>query len=103
MFTERSLRQHPAVIKAFMGLPAAAFWELSEKIKEQLPAYEAQRLERTDRRRTRGGGRDFDQPLVIRVALVLTYLRLHITQEPWPDFTGRRKRRCRANCAACCP
>ena len=81
MFTERSLRQHPAVIKAFMGLPAAAFWELSEKIKEQLPAYEAQRLERTDRRRTRGGGRDFDQPLVIRVALVLTYLRLHITQE----------------------
>ncbi len=52
MFTEKSLRQHPAVIKAFMGLPAAAFWELIERIKEQLPAYEAQRLARADRGQT---------------------------------------------------
>jgi len=29
----------------------------------------------------RPGGRDFDQPVVIRVTLVLTYLRLHIPQE----------------------
>ncbi len=81
MFTEKSLRQHPAVIKAFMGLPAAAFWELIERIKAQLPAYEAQRLARADRQRTIGGGRDFDPPLVSRVALVLTYLRLRIPQE----------------------
>ena len=81
MFTEKSLRQHPAVIKAFMGLPAAAFWELIDNIKERLPAYEAQRLERANRQRTVGGGREFDQPLGIRVALVLTYLRLHIPQE----------------------
>src|SRR5713101_4241045 len=88
MFTERSLRQHPAVIKAFMGLPAAAFWDLLEKIKAHLPAYEAQRLERADRQRTLGGGRDFDQPLVIRVALVLTYLRLHIPQEAVAHLYG---------------
>jgi hypothetical protein len=44
MFTERGLRQSPVVIKAFTGLPAEAFWALIEKIKEQLPAYEAQRL-----------------------------------------------------------
>jgi len=88
MFTERKLRQHPAVIKAFMGLPAAAFWELIEKITEQLPAYEAQRLERANRQRTVGGGRAFDQPLVIRVALVLTYLRLHITQEAVAKLYG---------------
>jgi hypothetical protein len=81
MFTESSLRQHPAVIKAFTGLPAEAFWDLIEKIKEHLPAYEAQRLGRADRQRALGGGRTFDQPLVIRVALVLTYLRLHIPQE----------------------
>ena len=81
MFTERKLRQHPAVIKAVMGLPAAAFWELIEKIKAHLPAYEAQRLERANRQRAVGGGRDCDQPLVIRVALVLTYLRLPIPQE----------------------
>src|SRR5712691_5689978 len=88
MFTERSLRQHPAVIKAFMGLPAAAFWDLLEKIKAHLPAYEEQRLERADRQRALGGGRDFDQPLVIRVALVLTYLRLHIAQEAVAQLYG---------------
>ena len=60
MFTERTLRQHPAVIKAFMGLPAAVFWELIEKLTEHLPAYEAQRLERANRQRAVGGGRDFD-------------------------------------------
>lgn len=88
MFTERSLRQHPAVIKAFMGLPAAAFWELIEKMKAHLPAYEAHRLERAPRQRAVGGGRDFDQPLVIRVALVLTYLRLHIPQEAVASLYG---------------
>ena len=88
MFTESSLRQHPAVIKAFMGVPAAAFWELIETIKAQRPAYEMQRLGRAHRQRALGGGRDFDQPLVIRVALVLTYLRLHIPQEAVAQLYG---------------
>jgi DDE superfamily endonuclease len=88
VFTERSLRQHPAVIKAFPGLPAEAFWDLIEKIAEQLPAYEEQRLGRAHRQRMLGGGRDFDQPLVIRVALVLTYLRLHIPQEAVAQLYG---------------
>jgi len=88
MVTERSLRQHPAVIKAFTGLPAEAFWDLIEKTKEQLPAYEAQRLGRADRQRALGGGRDFDQPLVLRVAMVLTYLRLHIPQEAVAQLYG---------------
>jgi hypothetical protein len=81
MFTERKWRQPPAVIKAFRGLPAAGFGELSEKIKERLPVYELQRLERADRQRRSGGGRDFAHPLVSRVALVLTSRRLHIAQE----------------------
>lgn len=88
MFTESSLRQYPAVIKAFMGVPAAAFWALIENIKAHLPAYEAQRLGRANRQRAMGGGRDFDQPLVIRVALVLTYLRLHIPQEAVAQLYG---------------
>ena len=67
MFTASSLRQHPAVIKAFTGIPAVAFWDLIEKITEHLPAYETQRLERAPRQRALGGGRDFDQPLVTRV------------------------------------
>ena len=88
MFTERRLRQHPPVIKALMGLPAAAFWALIENITEQLPAHEEHRLGRADRQRAPGGGRDFDQPLGIRVALVLTYLRLHIPQEAVAQLYG---------------
>ncbi len=38
MFTESSLRQHPAVIKAFMGLPAEAVWALLAQVREKLPA-----------------------------------------------------------------
>ena len=35
-----------------------------------------------------GGGRAFDQPLVIRAALVLTYLRLHIIPEAVAGLHG---------------
>ena len=45
-------------------------------------------MERADRQRRVGGGRDFDQPLVVRVALVLTYLRLHIPQEAVAQLYG---------------
>ena len=88
MFTERSLRQHPAVIKAFRGVPATAFWALIENITAHLPPYEAHRLERAHRQRRIGGGRDFDQPLGRRVALVLTSLRRHIPQEAVAQLYG---------------
>ena len=81
MFTEHSLHNHPALVKAFMGLPAEVFWVMVQKVSEQLPAYDQQRLEREDRRRASGAGRECDQPVAIRVALVLTYLRLHVPQE----------------------
>jgi hypothetical protein len=81
MFTEQTLRDHPRLIKALTGLPAKAFWELVAAIEARLPEYERQRHERPDRQRAVGGGRSYDQPLVIRVTLVLTYLRLHIIQE----------------------
>src|SRR5437870_11770726 len=88
VFTESSLRQHPAVIKAFNRLPAQALCVLIEQIEEQLPAYEERRLGRAHRQRMIGGVRDYDQPLVIRVALVLTYLRLHIPQEAVAQLYG---------------
>src|SRR2546428_5380241 len=81
MVTERSLRQHPAVIKAFTGLPAEAFWDLIEKTKEQLPAYEAQRLGRADPPRAPRGGAGFHQPPVLPVAPGLASLRLHNPQQ----------------------
>lgn len=88
MFTEQSLREHPAVVKAFTGLPAEAFWHLVREVEARQPAYERERRARPDRRRAVGGGRPFDQPLAIRVALVLTYLRLHVPQEAVAHLYG---------------
>lgn len=81
MLTEKSLRENPVLVKALTGLVAEAFWELGQNVEAHLPEYERQRHERPDRQRAVGGGRDFDQPVVLRVAQVLTYLRLHIPQE----------------------
>jgi hypothetical protein len=80
MFTETSLHDYPQVVKAFMGLPAEHFWEVVQQVADRLPAYEQQRLARPNRQRAVGGGNPYAQPLSIRIALVLTYLRLHIPQ-----------------------
>lgn len=81
MLTEKHLRENPLLITAFMGLPAAVFWQVVADMTSKLPAYELKRLDREERQRDVGGGRRFDLPLVIRIALVLTYLRLHIPQQ----------------------
>ncbi len=81
MLTEKHLRENPLLIKAFMGLPAEVFWQLVADMTHKLAAYELKRLDREDRQRAVGGGQEFDLPLVIRAALVLTYLRLHIPQQ----------------------
>ena len=80
MFTEAILREKPAFIKLFMGLPAAEFWQLVEKAQAYEATANAQRLARPNRQRALGGGRKADLPLVIRLALVLTYLRVHLPQ-----------------------
>ena len=81
MITEKHLHDNPALIEALTGLPAKVFWQLISDLKVKLPEYERQRHERADRQRAVGAGRPYDQPLVIRVMLVLTYMRLHIPQE----------------------
>lgn len=80
MFTAQSLHEYPSLVKAFTGLPPDAFWTLIQTLQTRLPDDEQHRLDRDQRQRAVGGGRDFDQPLVIRVALVLIYLRLHVPQ-----------------------
>lgn len=80
MSTEKHLHENSLLIKAFMGLPAEVFWQLVADLEAKLPEYELKRLDREERQRAVGGGRVFDLSLVIRVALVLTYLRLHIPQ-----------------------
>jgi hypothetical protein len=80
MFTEQSLREHPSLVKAFMGISAEQFWELIEQMSQQFAAYTHQRYQRAERKRAVGGGRSHDLSLTLRAALVLTYLRLHIPQ-----------------------
>ena len=80
MFTEPMLRQNPALVKALTGVPADEFWKMLEQMETRRPAYEAKRLDRADRQRAIGAGRDFDQPLGLRTMAVLTYLRLHVPQ-----------------------
>src|SRR5438045_1449379 len=80
MLTEQSLRDHPALVKAFTGVPADQFWELLQFMTTQLPAYTHQRAARADRHRAVGAGRPPALALPVRTALVLTYLRLHIPQ-----------------------
>lgn len=82
MFTEPILHQHPTMIKAFMGIPAEVFWMIVEVVIRILPDIDRERLERPDRQRASGAGRGCDQPVAIRVAAVLTYLRLHAPQMP---------------------
>jgi hypothetical protein len=79
MLTEKSLRDDPSQIKALTGLPSEVFWELVNKAQAKVAEYERERLDRPDRQRAVVGAH-FDQLLVIRIAQVLTYLRLHIPQ-----------------------
>jgi hypothetical protein len=81
MLTKKILRGNPTLIKALTGLPAGVFGQLVANLEAKLPEYEHQRHERPDRQRVVGAGRPYDQPLVIRAMLVLTYMRLHIAQE----------------------
>jgi hypothetical protein len=82
MFTEEILRQNPGMIKAFMGIPAEVFWMIVDVVVLVLPDVDRQRLERADRKRQPGAGRTCDPPILIRVAAVLTYLRLYAPQIP---------------------
>jgi len=81
MLTEKILRGNPALVKALTGLTADVFWQLIADLEAKLPEYEYRRHARPGRQRAVGAGRRYDQPLVIRVMLVLTYMRLHIPQE----------------------
>ncbi len=82
MFTEQILCENPGMVKAFMGIPAEVFWMIVEVVELVLPDIDRQRLERPDRQRNPGAGRLCGQAVVIRVAAVLTYLRLHAPQIP---------------------
>ncbi|MEY3288191.1 MAG: hypothetical protein RLZZ419_433, partial [Pseudomonadota bacterium] len=80
MFTEAKSHKHPALIRAFTGIPAEEFWDMVEKMEAKLPDHEIERHTRDDRKRAVGAGRKFDQSLAQRTVAVLSYLRLHVPQ-----------------------
>jgi len=81
MFTMERLQQYPGAVKAFTGLPAAEFWDLVAAVEARWDDAQRARQARPDRQRAVGGGRRSAQPLALRVAVVLAYLRLHVPQE----------------------
>jgi len=80
MFTEQIMHEHPTMIKALMGIPAELFWAIVNVANRILPEIDRERLSRSDRQRRSGAGRAYDQPIALRVAALLTYLRLHAPQ-----------------------
>jgi hypothetical protein len=56
VFTEKSLRKYPELVKALVGIPAEVFWEMIGDIEMRLPDYERQRLARE------GGGNEGPVP-----------------------------------------
>lgn len=80
MFTEPILREYPEIIKAFMGIPSDVFWHIVEVVAVRIPEFDQERLARSERKRNSGAGRKCSQPIALRIAGVLTYLRLHTPQ-----------------------
>ena len=62
MFTELMLRQQPALIRAFTGIPAEAFWEMLEKMEARFSDYETGRHTRDGRQRRSGAGGSSSNP-----------------------------------------
>jgi hypothetical protein len=75
------LQQRPTVFKSLTGLQVPEFEALVEEL---LPAYQhaqRQRLERPDRQRAVGGGRQLEMPAREQFLLIVVWLRLDPTQE----------------------
>ena len=80
MFTVESLQHYPGLVKALTGLPAEEFWGLVDAVGARWAEAGRARRARPGRRRAVGGGRRCTRNLALRVAVVLTSLRLHVPQ-----------------------
>jgi hypothetical protein len=74
MITERILRDHPALVKALMGIPAELFWELVDAMRQPDAPTEPEPAPSAPR------GRPPAHAVTVRLGAVLTYLRLHLPQ-----------------------
>ena len=80
MVNEEELKEE-GNIKKFTGIADKDFWEIMEELEERFNEYEQNRLENEKRERGYGGGPKYKMSLVMRVVMLLTYLRWYNTQE----------------------
>jgi len=81
MINERILRRYPQLVKMLTGLEAEMFWALAQKAEVALEAQEKLLRERPGRKHAPGAGRPYEHPMCIRVAVVMSYMRLHVSQD----------------------
>ncbi|MFZ2070593.1 MAG: IS5/IS1182 family transposase, partial [Halobacteriota archaeon] len=79
MIGEKEIWENLTLIQLLTGLPVEQFLELFSQIEAVYEEYERVRHSKPNRKRAVGGGRKCDTPLVVRVAMVLMYIRLYTT------------------------
>ena len=80
MVNEEELKKE-GNIKKFTGIPAEDFWKMMDELEERFWEYEQDRHESEKRERAYGGGRKYKMSLIMRIVMLLTYLRWYNTQE----------------------
>ena len=63
MLNYTKLSKKPIAFRRFTGFTIEEYDKIYEKIESQYPKYENKRLDREDRKRAIGGGRNFDLEL----------------------------------------
>ena len=91
MIGEKEIWANLTLITVLTGLPEEQFLELFSQIEDVYEEYERERHTRPNRKRGVGGGRKCETPLVVRVVMVLMYIRLYATQEVVAFIFGKSK------------
>src|SRR5216683_3558566 len=81
MLTYAYLKKRPRTLRSMTGLTAQEFEQLYQDVAARYDAAEECRLGRPNRKRRRGAGRKFRDPLAQRLLLVLVWLRVYPTYE----------------------
>jgi hypothetical protein len=82
------LKKKPSVLKGFAGVTASEFEELEAKAEPIWQEKEHKRLERSNRQRASGGGRQKTLPFREQLLLTLIWLRLYLVLEALAHLFG---------------
>jgi hypothetical protein len=79
MLTYKTLQRKPKQYQAFTGVTVAQFAEILRALRPVYAEFEQERLNRLDRKRKIGGGRNFSLTLEDRLMVTLMYFRLYVS------------------------